>query len=146
MGLFAKFAVIFAVLGLLVSVAFGILGGNRFSPLVVTAIICSILAGASGVGAYKVLESRVPEVFELFAPPQSVGSSDDDLSLSDGDADADASDGMLIGDDVDAPTHAAAEDAGKRFGDHLIVDKIKIKNEPKLMAEAIKTMLAKDKS
>lgn len=145
MGLFAKFAVIFAVLGLLVSVAFGILGGNRFSPLVVTAIICSILAGASGVGAYKVLESRVPEVFELFAPPPGVGSSDDDLTLSDGDADADAGDGMLIGDDVDAPA-AAAEDTNKRFGDHLIVDKIKIKNEPKLMAEAIKTMLAKDKS
>jgi hypothetical protein len=97
------------------------------------------------VGAYKVLESRVPEVFELFAPPPGVGSSDDDLTLSDGDADADAGDGMLIGDDVDAPA-AAAEDTNKRFGDHLIVDKIKIKNEPKLMAEAIKTMLAKDKS
>lgn len=144
MGLFAKFAVIFAVLGLLVSVAFGILGGNRFSPLVVTAIICSILAGASGVGAYKVLESRVPEVFELFAPPQVAEGADDELALSDGEADA--GDGMLIGDDVEAPAHAVGEDAGKRFGDHLIVDKIKIKNEPKLMAEAIKTMLAKDKS
>lgn len=143
MGLFAKFAVIFAVLGLLVSVAFGILGGNRFSPLVVTAIICSILAGASGVGAYKVLESRVPEVFELFAPPAAADGADDELTLSDGDADA--GDGMLVGDDVEAPA-AAVDDSAKRFGDHLIVDKIKIKNEPKLMAEAIKTMLAKDKS
>lgn len=31
-----------------------------------------------------------------------------------------------------------------KFGDHIIVENIAIKNEPKLMAEAIRTMLAKD--
>lgn len=30
------------------------------------------------------------------------------------------------------------------FGDHIMVENIAIKNEPKLMAEAIRTMLARD--
>ncbi|GIX42120.1 MAG: hypothetical protein KatS3mg129_1853 [Leptospiraceae bacterium] len=36
------------------------------------------------------------------------------------------------------------EEKPKQFGDHILVDKIAIKNEPKLMAEAIRTMLSKD--
>jgi hypothetical protein len=31
-----------------------------------------------------------------------------------------------------------------KFGDHIMIDNIPIKNEPKLMAEAIRTIMAQD--
>lgn len=137
MGLLAKFAIAFAVLGLLVSIIAGFVGGNRVTPLVITAIVCAVIAGAAGIGSYKVLERRVPEVFDLFQQSEFVSdSSDDELSLADEGEDA-------LGLEDEEPAMAAAPASGK-FGDHIIVEKIKIKNEPKLMAEAIKTMLAKD--
>lgn len=142
MNLMIKFVGVFAVVGLILSVSFGIIGGNRIFSLVLTAVICSMLSGALGAGTYKVLEQRVPEFLEIFLAQ---GMGGDDLELGD--------EAGYEGDELDAEGYAtSAEDDGaaaaaadtKQFGDHIIVDKIKIKNEPKLMAEAIKTMLAKD--
>ncbi|MBX7056630.1 MAG: hypothetical protein K1X75_01100 [Leptospirales bacterium] len=140
MGLLIRFAIAFAVLGLLISAIAGLIGGNRVTPLVVTAVVCSLVAGGAGIGSYIVLEKRVPEVFELFAGgAASSASSDDELSLG-GDEEGE----LDLGEETPAMASAANEASSGKFGDHIIVDKIKIKNEPKLMAEAIKTMLAKD--
>ncbi|MCR9141371.1 MAG: hypothetical protein NXI24_03905 [bacterium] len=136
-----KFVGVFAVIGLILSVAFGIIGGNRIFSLVLTAVLCSMLSGALGAGTYKVLEQRVPEFLEIFMP-QGMG---DELELGDEagyDDDGLDAEGYATS-EQDESVAAAAEDT-KQFGDHIIVDKIKIKNEPKLIAEAIKTMLAKD--
>ncbi|MCB1308387.1 MAG: hypothetical protein KDK30_09420 [Leptospiraceae bacterium] len=145
MALMLKFVGGFAIVGLLLSVVFGILGGNRIVPLVVTAVVCSLLSGGLGAGTYKILEQRVPEFLDLLRGEGGMDSADSgslDLSLDDdgeeGEYEADVEEGA-----------AAAADQGaesKSFGDHIIVDKIKIKNEPKLMAEAIRTMLSKDDS
>lgn len=140
-----KFVGVFAVIGLILSVSFGIIGGNRIFSLILTAVLCSILSGALGAGTYKVLEQRVPEFLEIFMPHGGLGG--DDLELGDesgydeGDLDAEG----YASSEADESVAAAAADT-KQFGDHIIVDKIKIKNEPKLIAEAIKTMLAKDEA
>ena len=142
MNLMIKFVGVFAVLGLILSLVFGIIGGNRIFSLILTAVLCGALGGALGAGTYKVLEQRVPEFLEIFQPESmDVGS---DLELGD--------EGEYDGEDLDAEGYTAREEEdgvavgadSKEFGDHIIVDKIKIKNEPKLIAEAIRTMLAKD--
>lgn len=45
--------------------------------------------------------------------------------------------------DVDDST-AVTPKADGNYGDHIVVDNIPIKNEPKLMAEAVRTMMAND--
>lgn len=141
MNLMMKFIGIFAVIGMILSVTFGIVGGNRIFSLILTAVLCSAMSGGLGAGTYKVLEQRVPEFLEMFQPAYEEG----DLELGD--------EGGYEGDDLDAEGYGARDGDDsvneaaadtKQFGDHIIVDKIKIKNEPKLIAEAIKTMLAKD--
>ena len=137
--LLLKFAGIFAVLGLVISVAFGVLGGNRLGSLIVTAVVCTVLSGGLGVGTYKILEQRVPEVFDFFG-----GGGDEAVELDD-DEGYEAASGE-DGEEGEFAGVAAAEapDDSKAFGDQIIVDKIKIKNEPRLMAQAIKTLLARD--
>lgn len=144
MNLMMKFIGIFAVIGMILSVSFGIIGGNRVFSLILTAVLCSAMSGGLGAGTYKVLEQRVPEFLEMFQPVFE----ESDLELGD--------EGGYEGDDLDAEGYGAGREADdsvtdaaadtKQFGDHIIVDKIKIKNEPKLIAEAIKTMLAKDEA
>jgi hypothetical protein len=96
-----------------------------------------------GAAVYKVLEQRVPEFLEIFQGGGYAGSGEDLELGDDGDFEAgeDLEDGYVAGDAADT---VAAPGESKQFGDHIIVDKIKIKNEPKLISEAIRTMLARD--
>lgn len=137
-----KFMAAFAALGLILSVSFGFVGGNRIFPLIMTAVVCTALSGGLGAGTYKVLEQRVPEFFDLFRGPQGFEEGTDIELGDDGEDHDDEMSADRSGDDDDGGVQSDA----KQFGDHIIVDKIKIKNEPKLIAEAIRTMLAKDDS
>ena len=49
---------------------------------------------------------------------------------------------------IESSSGREAEPQGETqvFGDHILVNKVKIKNEPKLIAQAIRTMLSKDES
>ncbi len=136
-----KFIAAFAALGLILSVTFGFVGGNRIFPLIMTALVCTALSGGLGAGTYKVLEQRVPEFFDLFRGPQSLEGEMSDIELGD---EGDYGDDEMSVDRSDDEDDGGVESDSKQFGDHIIVDKIKIKNEPKLIAEAIRTMLAKD--
>lgn len=141
MTLLIKFVAVFAVLGLVISTVFGILGGNRLAPLIVTSLVCTLLSAAVGGGAYKILEQRVPEFLEFFQP--TAGYADDEY----GDAEyGEGEEGEYAGGEgaegMDGDDEGGAD--GGVFGDHIIVNKIKIKNEPKLLAEAIRTMMARD--
>lgn len=165
MGLILKFAAAFGILGLVVSLLFGFIGGNRPTAVIITAVICAVLGGGLGVGVYKVLEARVPEILTAF---ESGAASDASVSLRDAeraraaledegdttalrDADDYGSGQERMAEDEEAPvaretaaTGATGADGVKSYGDHIIVNKVKIKNEPKLMAAAIRTMLTKE--
>ncbi|HNJ35687.1 MAG TPA: hypothetical protein PK881_15695, partial [Leptospiraceae bacterium] len=105
-------------------------------------------------GTFRFLESRVPEILALFRKPEmpqaaeleydnespgfesplSAGDSGGSVDESDSPPQVSTSTGSM-------PTPSAAPAA---YGDHILVNKVKIKNEPKLMAAAIRTLLAKD--
>ena len=147
MSLQIKFIAVFSVLGLAVSLAFGLMSGNSLTHVLITALICTVLSAALGVGVYQVLKNRVPEFLDLLSG--SGGASE----LAEGDLDAldeglDVPEGGLDlaedGADGDSPFGDGGEPERKEFGDHILVDKVKVKNNPRLMASAIRTMLSRD--
>ena len=144
MTLIIKFIASFAATGLLISLCAGFLAGNRLVSILVTGLVCLVLSAALGAGVYKVLEIRVPEFLEIF---ESSGLSAAMSSLSEDGAEesslpVESSSGDFSGFESGSMDGEGAEN--QAFGDHILVDNIKIKNEPKLMAEAIRTLLAKD--
>lgn len=152
MTLLIKFAIVFAAIGLAISLGFGFWSGNSLTHVLVTALICTILSAAIGAGVYQTLKARVPEVLEIFE-----FSGGADVAGDDGGVSEFASDELAVGAEegdldstvaagLDGDTDLESEGAGKaqNFGDHILVENVKIKNEPKLMAQAIKTLLGKD--
>ena len=145
MSLQIKFIAVFALLGLAVSLTFGLMSGNSLTHVLVTALICTVLSAALGVGVYQVLKNRVPEFLDLLSgsgdasdlAEDELGGLDDSLALSEDDdlAGEGASEGAFA---------ESAEPERKEFGDHILVDKVKVKNNPRLMASAIRTMLSRD--
>ncbi len=146
MSLLYKFIIVFAVLGLIISVSVGFAVGNRLTHVLVTALICTLLSGFLGVGVYKVLEIKIPEFFEYFGAYSSNDySAEVDTGASFGDDVSETRENMpgALDDEIQEPANVADGET-QIFGDHILVNKVKIKNEPKLIADAIRTMIAKD--
>jgi len=147
------FVIGFAILGALISTVCGFLVGNRFTYILFVSGISTFAFGGLGFGVYAVLEKKVPEFLEFLGEISFGGFS---FSREHSEYDESYSDGMnaessLSGEELGVQSVAEsphdilqAQIKSGKFGDHIMVDKIAIKNEPKLMAEAIRTMLAKD--
>lgn len=143
MNLNQKFILVFALIGLVVSlVSGGIIAGNRLTHVLLVGFLCTVVSGILGYVAYRVLEVRVPEFLEFL----------EGLSVrSAGGAESESSD-YRPEDYEEEPDYdqAAYEEADEEdvntqeFGDHILAGNVKLKNEPKLMAKAIQTMLARD--
>ncbi|PKA10709.1 hypothetical protein CH372_17960 [Leptospira meyeri] len=144
----------FAILGAIISSVCGFLVGNRLGYIFFVSLISTFAFGGLGFGVFSVLQKKVPEFLE-FLSAFSIGgfggeSHSDDFDHEQGGTEPSRSESMGSDDfgvqqvgDTAMDAKLAMAKSGK-FGDHIIVDKIAIKNEPKLMAEAIRTMMAKD--
>ncbi|MCW7489329.1 hypothetical protein [Leptospira meyeri] len=144
----------FAILGAIISSVCGFLVGNRLGYIFFVSLISTFAFGGLGFGVFSVLRKKVPEFLE-FLSAFSIGgiggeSHSDDFDHEQGGMEPSRSESMGSDDfgvqqveDTAMDAKLAMAKSGK-FGDHIIVDKIAIKNEPKLMAEAIRTMMAKD--
>lgn len=157
MALINKFITGFTLVGLLISLLAGFLFGNRLFSVLITAFVCAIVSAFVGAGVYKILEMRVPEFLELFQGLGRAYSGDSSEFNSDGDESnlearggLEAEGGMAFADDTSSipvdtlPGHSNIPDKAQVFGDHILLNNIMIKNEPKIIASAIRTMLAKD--
>ena len=145
----------FAVIGAIISTTCGFLVGNRIGYILFVSSISTFAFAGLGFGVYTVLEKKVPEFLEFLGGLSiggfGSGGEEGDMDEAGASSMASSDSGSLSSDDfgVQSGAESAAEaklamaKSGK-FGDHIIVDKIAIKNEPKLMAEAIRTMMAKD--
>ncbi|MBI3394657.1 MAG: hypothetical protein HY042_02365 [Spirochaetia bacterium] len=165
MGLLLKFAGVCGALALIISLGFGLAGGNRPVSVIVTAFVSTVIGALVGVGVYKLLEMRVPEILAAFsggtggsydsAASRDLDRAEEAMGSMDGEGGQDRAPTSSY-DVVEEATREAAYAGAvasasesrsgepKSFGDHIIVNKVKIKNEPKLMAAAIRTMLARD--
>lgn len=154
MGAIGKFAAGFGIAALLVSLGFGFLGGNRPLNAVITAVICGLVGAGIGAGVYRFLQLRVPELLDAFQKPKETAPPPEDYEPLESVQDysgSPAPDGAGT-DELSVPSPGsttagigpAVTPSSAAYGDHILVNKIKIKNEPKLIAAAIRTMLAKD--
>jgi TctA family transporter len=145
----AKFSIAFALAGAAISAVFAFLSGNRWEHNVFVVILCTVLSGSLGAVVYAVLRAKVPEFFEIFEGLSGISWSrkdssaseypEDELNEYESEKGAEAERQV-----VSALSGTEANTPPKHFGDHILVDKVKIKNEPRLIAQAIRTMLAKD--
>ncbi|TGK05428.1 hypothetical protein EHQ53_17500 [Leptospira langatensis] len=155
MNLQAAFLGLFSFLGLVISLVCGIMVGNYFGHIALVTFLSTVGMAGFGFGVYSVLEMKVPEFLELlrnFGGSYSAGEGEDlegGARSSYGDhSDMETSSSHY--ETSSGPDEMRVAAAGiprkkaDKFGDHIIVENIAIKNEPKLMAEAIRTMLAKD--
>jgi hypothetical protein len=151
MDLLQKFILVFAVLGLIISLSVGFTVGNRLTHVLVTGLICTLLGGALGFGVFKVIEIRIPEFFDYFGARAQVDQYEDvDTGIS-GEMPGESASAYesgyeepIVTDETGRGEGEAKEGETQVFGDHILVNKVKIKNEPKLIAQAIQTMMAKD--
>jgi len=145
----------FFALGLLVSTISGFLVGNRVTHIAFVSTISSLAFAAMGFGIHYILELKVPEFLEILSGIESKKESSADGGASNShspnfrpsSSSADSGASVDIkSDDLGVEISRSPKEKVKdgKYGDHIIVENITIKNEPKLMAEAIRTMLSKD--
>ncbi|MDI7189969.1 hypothetical protein [Leptospira santarosai] len=153
MNLQILFIGVFALVALVVSAFCGFLIGNNFGHILLVTVLSMVAFSIFGFGIHAFLEKKVPEFLDFlsnfgegFSPivasdSGNVGGGYDYTSHP---GDSESSSG---GESPNAETFVAAASKPQKsgnFGDHIMVENIAIKNEPKLMAEAIRTMLARD--
>ena len=133
------------------SLIFALLSGNRWSHSVFVVTICTLLSAGLGFVVFSVIKAKVPEFFEIlgglaeFSTSQRAPSDFDETSFNDySDGNEEPRQVPLDDESEPAMVSPVASGSSQHFGDHILVDKVKIKNEPKLMAEAIRTLLAKE--
>ncbi|TGK60116.1 hypothetical protein EHQ27_08355 [Leptospira wolffii] len=154
MNLQIGFLALFALIGLAVSLVCGFMVGNYFSHILFITFLSTVGMAGFGFGVYSILEMKVPEFLDFlrnvsgaYVPEGEEGAEGGRGSYSEH-TDVDTStvnfDSPTSADEIRAAASGIPRKKADKFGDHIIVENIAIKNEPKLMAEAIRTMLAKD--
>ncbi|MGJ4746589.1 hypothetical protein ACQV5M_09555 [Leptospira sp. SA-E8] len=155
MNLQIGFLGLFSFLGLIISLVCGIMVGNYIGHILFITFLSTVGMAVFGFGVYSVLASKVPEFLELLNNFTGAYTRGEEDGLEGGGrgsysehADMDTStahfDSPSNADEIRAAASGIPRKKADKFGDHIIVENIAIKNEPKLMAEAIRTMLAKD--
>lgn len=151
-----KISTVSAVMALLVSLIIGIIIGNEFVNLLLKALFFGVLFFSLSFGSLEFIKRKVPELYALLDSGDQVYAGEGAAEMGPGEGEPDSA----------SETDSAAEDfkgqEGREFvdsnisepvvapskltelGSHILIRDKKIINEPKLMAEAIKTMMAKD--
>ncbi|MDV6235210.1 hypothetical protein CH379_006160 [Leptospira ellisii] len=156
MNLQILFIGVFALIALIVSAVCGFLTGNQWSHVLLVSVLSTLAFAVFGFGVHAFLETKVPEFLDFisnlggeFAASTSgeggfagAGMRDYSQQPSDTYESSEAGEGPSSS-EVFASATPKRQKSGN-FGDHIMVENIAIKNEPKLMAEAIRTMLARD--
>lgn len=158
-----KIVIAFFVIGIGLSLPGGIIAGNSILNVITYSIISSLILAGLVFGLLTFLETKVPE-FTDFLNNVSTGNFPEAENLeggsekstdtqsgefgstqssSDSSSESFSSNKSSLGDSPPPPPKNEKPKNGK-FGDHIMIDNIPIKNEPKLMAEAIRTIMAQD--
>ncbi len=150
------FIITFAIIGVLVSLMFSLFSGNSILSILVNMMFSTFLSAFMGLIVYQILKAKVPEfleVFDLQLKAGSISQSSNEFNYQnsiESKEELEPSEEVFSykSDDSDDSqisfTESEPKTETKHFGDHILVNKVSIKNEPKLMAQAIRTMLSKD--
>jgi hypothetical protein len=152
-----NFGVFFGIIGLLISLIFSLFSKNPIFVILTNIFVSTIVSVIIGIVVFFILKQKVPEILEVFEgdssslrsyKEQEEESFEGEYDYSSDTLETSESLNLASSDDTTDEIQPIKIDTSgektKHFGDHIVVDKITIKNEPKLMAEAIRTMLSKD--
>jgi hypothetical protein len=152
-----NFGVFFGIIGLLISLIFSLFSKNPIFVILTNIFVSTIVSVIIGIVVFFILKQKVPEILEVFEgdsssfrsyKEQEEESFEGEYDYSSDTLETSESLNLASSDDTTDEVQPIKIDTSgektKHFGDHIVVDKITIKNEPKLMAEAIRTMLSKD--
>ncbi len=164
----------FGVVALVLSFLTGISAGVDFSVTVIRSLIMTPVFIAVGYGVIVVIQKKVPELYEILAGRNDVSvDAEDSVDINEGISGVDESDfSAEDGEDsiastepdentgftefknndydrlssVDDSTPEGGPNTGNgKMGKHIIVEDQFNSYEPKLLAEAVRTMMSKDK-
>lgn len=165
-----KAAAFFGVGSLFLSLVIGLAAGNTFGNAFLTSFVMALVFSILGYAAVTVVKRFVPELFEVFAGASAPGSGDfqgeapvaperADSRPAGGDSGYDGEPAeseekeaeLKTGIDfepVDSASYARysskPEMGDGKLGKHIVVNQKKVKYEPKIVAEAIRTMMKRD--
>lgn len=150
------FVIFFSTLGLIISLIFSFFSGNSIGNIIYNILFSSIVGGILGFSVYYVLKNKIPEILEIFdfeyfsgrSFTSNIESTGFDESITEDELNEEIEENNIRTNDAEESISVVTTNEekveNKNFGDHILVNKISIKNEPKLMAQAIRTMLSKD--
>ncbi|MCX7811362.1 MAG: hypothetical protein N2247_10655 [Leptospiraceae bacterium] len=152
-----NFGVFFGIIGLLISLIFSLFSKNPIFVILTNIFVSTIVSVIIGIVVFFILKQKVPEILDVFEGDSSSFRSYKEQEEENFEGEYDYSSDTLetseslnlassddTTDEIQPIKIDTSGEKTKHFGDHIVVDKITIKNEPKLMAEAIRTMLSKD--
>ena len=151
-----RFSAVFGIIALLLSIIIGLFTGNDVGLVIIRSMIMTIAFVVIGYGVIFIVQKFVPEMLSLEG-------SDEPVQVEDVQIDSEAVVPEINGDEVVEEMPDSGEDDSVplvdstlkkdyfnigeeegKLGKHIIVDESKIKYEPKIMADAIRTMLKRD--
>jgi hypothetical protein len=147
-----KFIGAFFIIAIIVTISCGVVTGNRISHITMVTMLGSLIFATFGFLIYLLLERKVPEFLDFLSE---LGGG---ISLGSGGSEEFASSNSSDSGDIKLTSSSSdsmsmSEGGGYtekvkdgKYGDHIIINNITFKNEPKLMAEAVRTIMAQDDS
>ncbi|MCX8122839.1 MAG: hypothetical protein N3F66_01585 [Spirochaetes bacterium] len=172
LSLEVRIAIIFGIIAFLISLLFGIIVGNKIGIVFTRVLFFTILYAGIGYASLLIIKRLVPEMYEILN--QSFGFSRKNISQEENitvkpDESSNIKEGGVANQDYGAGTVSSEtqdttyseaftpleakdftnlstkDSKPKKMGKHIVLDDKKIQYEPKIMAEAIRTMLKRDK-
>lgn len=153
---------IFAVIAFIITILAGIIGGIDFSVIVIRILIAIPFFAALGYGVIYVIKTYVPELYELLTSLRTERreGEPEEMEVEDrsgrgisepvaGEAPEEftetrESDYEHIETPVTSEMDASLNPSQGKLGKHIVVNEKFGKYEPKLMAQAVRTMMRKD--
>jgi len=169
MGIEQKYGAVFGAAAFILSFLTGLVSGVSFSVTIIRSLIMAPVFFIVGYGTVAVLKKFVPEIYEALVAAgekrsESGPEGQAEINLSDiepgTDADEYGESGKDKGEEFteftqkdfdryktteDSGLDAAFNASGGKMGKHIIVQEQFNSYEPKIMAQAIRTMMSKDK-
>lgn len=138
-------------MAVIITITCGFITGNRMNHIFLVSIIGSLTFGGFGLIIYMILEKKVPEFLEYLSGISMAGgfgmdSGDFSESGSSNSGDIKLQATSNLSSDMGGSGTGNYKEQVKdgKYGDTIYVNNIAFKNEPKLMAEAVRTILAQD--
>lgn len=157
-----KSAALFGLTALVLSFVTGMASGNSLGYALFKSSIITLVFGAIGYGAVVVLRRFVPELIEILGPAAAPEDGTDAVVSAPGEGTDEGQPGADQGDkekkpdaglekefeplksgDLKSYTSGPAPLDGK-MGKHFVSEQKTVKYEPKIIAEAIRTMIRRD--